>query len=218
MYGDIFFNVFFPHLSKVTAYKARELRLLYMQARKKYRSLQFFNDNPLHRVFPQGTNCHGSAYFLGTCRVEPGETVFDLGASPGDFSALAVYYGAKSVHAFDPSNSRALQHTSELNAGKILSRAVFIGGSSDHHQMTTLDDYVLQNNIAKVDFIKMDIEGGELEALRGAKHLLMAHRPKLAICVYHGVMHHREAFRFLKSLRVGYSMKSTGSILFAQVL
>lgn len=49
----------------------------------------------------------------------------------------------------------------------------------------TLDDYVSHLGLERVDFIKMDIEGAEPQALQGAQHTIAHFRPKLAICLYH---------------------------------
>jgi len=52
-------------------------------------------------------------------------------------------------------------------------------------QTTTLDHFVHQNNIPRIDFIKSDIEGAERYMLMGAKQVLKDFAPKLAICTYH---------------------------------
>ena len=49
-------------------------------------------------------------------------------------------------------------------------------------EVRKLDD-VLRGK--KVTFIKMDIEGSELAALKGTKAIITGQKPKLAICVYH---------------------------------
>jgi FkbM family methyltransferase len=49
----------------------------------------------------------------------------------------------------------------------------------------SVDHFVRKNNIKKVDYIKLDIEGAEMKALEGAKNTLASHRPQLAVCVYH---------------------------------
>lgn len=53
---------------------------------------------------------------------------------------------------------------------------------TDSVEVRKLDDLLADD---KVTFIKMDIEGAELEALKGAEQIIKTCRPKLAISVYH---------------------------------
>ena len=46
-----------------------------------------------------------------------------------------------------------------------------------------IDDIVDKND--RVTFIKMDVEGAELESLKGARKLIKRDCPKLAVCIYH---------------------------------
>ena len=52
-------------------------------------------------------------------------------------------------------------------------------------ETTTLDDFVRENNLERVDFIKSDIEGFERKLLAGAQETLRRFAPKLALCTYH---------------------------------
>jgi hypothetical protein len=71
-------------------------------------------------------------------------------------------------------------------------------------QTVSIDDFVQKNNIDKIDFIKMDIEGAELNALRGAIKTLNKFRPKLAISVYHDLNHFWGIPQFILSLGLNY--------------
>ncbi|MEM2030860.1 MAG: FkbM family methyltransferase [Archaeoglobaceae archaeon] len=50
---------------------------------------------------------------------------------------------------------------------------------------TTIDKFVEENNIEKVDFIKIDTEGYEREIIKGAKKTIRKFKPKMAISAYH---------------------------------
>jgi len=52
-------------------------------------------------------------------------------------------------------------------------------------ELTTIDKLVDELLLRRVDFIKMDIEGAERNAIAGAAATIKKHHPRLAICVYH---------------------------------
>jgi len=63
-------------------------------------------------------------------------------------------------------------------------------------------DSILKGGVAT--FIKMDIEGAELEALEGAKNTIKKYKPKLAISVYHKPNDIIEILSYIKSIMPEY--------------
>lgn len=61
-------------------------------------------------------------------------------------------------------------------------------------------------DIEKVTFIKMDIEGEELAALKGAEKVIKRDRPRLAICIYHRRKDPVEIAEYLLNLNMGYKL------------
>ena len=55
-----------------------------------------------------------------------------------------------------------------------------------------------------ITYIKMDIEGVELRALRGAVNQITTYRPKLAICVYHKTNDLLDIWNYLRKIVPGY--------------
>jgi len=76
-------------------------------------------------------------------------------------------------------------------------------GQSEQISVVKLD-YVLDGE--RVDFIKMDIEGSELNALKGAEFTIKAYHPKLAISVYHNPEDIIEIPQYILSLNSDYKL------------
>ena len=157
--------------------------------------------------------------------VKPGTVIYDVGANAGFYSMLgSVLTGARGrVIAFEPAprNLAFLREHVRLNAlgnVSILDLAVaerpgtasFKSGSSGATgslaaggdlavRTSSLDSLVESCVIPPPDLIKMDIEGGELAAIRGAKTVLRQHRPTLLLAT-HGPEIHRACLTELQAL------------------
>lgn len=138
--------------------------------------------------------------------LKPGMFFLDLGANIGYFSAIAAtLVGASGrVFAFEPSpycfarlqrslcgfeqavtynkavsdkNGRSsfYLHTEESGWGSMFCDH----DSRERIEVSTirLDDWAQQDSIARLDFVKIDIEGGEYAALTGARTLLRRFQP-----------------------------------------
>ena len=81
------------------------------------------------------------------------------------------------------------------------------GGGTRVAETVTIDDFVARRTPARLDLIKLDIEGAELETLKGAEHTLRTLRPKLAISVYHSLDDFDAIPRFIDGLGAGYRFR-----------
>lgn len=178
--------------------------------------------------------------------VKENDVVIDAGAWIGDFSAYAASKGA-TVYAFEPTNEsfQLLCKTKALNNVKVggihpvpkgLSDSeceMFISISNNNSlansfvfkqdnlnekiSVTTIDNFVEEKNLTRVDFIKADIEGAEREMLKGATNTLKKFAPKLAICTYHLPDDPQVLERIIKEANPDYKVVHLRHKLFAAV-
>ncbi|MGC9123924.1 MAG: FkbM family methyltransferase [Thermoplasmata archaeon] len=142
-----------------------------------------------------------------------GDVVIDVGASYGDTAIwYAKKFGAK-VMAFEPLKDiyEILLKNIDLNKADVIAYNIALGngkningkrqgnmlaiGNEEKFETKRLDDFEFE----RVDLIKIDVEGFELDVLEGAKKTIMKHRPKIILEV-----HSKDLFKgcteFLKKL------------------
>lgn len=177
------------------------------ESKKTYSSLIKFRCTGSRKDVPN----HGeqNQYFINDFfQYGKDEVLIDCGAFTGDtiemFLALPnMEY--KRIIAFEPDpvnygilfeNYKNNSRIELLNAGVYssngrMSFASTKGASScisddgDSSIATRNIDSICENREDPITFIKMDVEGAELPALRGAEKTILRDKPRLAICIYH---------------------------------
>ncbi len=79
---------------------------------------------------------------------------------------------------------------------------VKINAEKEEVKLVTLDEDIKEN----ISFLKMDIEGSEINALLGAKEHIIRDHPKLAICTYHRYEHLWEIPKIIRSMNPDYKL------------
>ena len=150
-------------------------------------------------------------YQRGPVRIRSGDVVLDGGAHLGVFTRRALACGARLVVAFEPEpwNAACLRKTfaSEIRAGTVVvveaaawkeSGSLCFDGRGGTGRVvdlsrgplavvgaTTIDATVQRLGLERMNFIKLDIEGAEQAALKGARETIARFAPRMAVCVYH---------------------------------
>lgn len=181
---------------------------------------------------------------------QAGDVVIDGGAYSGDTAQMFLNIcGGCHVHAFEPDPAVYAQLEANLAAQGLSERVTphrlglwesstrlsfsLSDGKGSH--ITTqgseaycmvidtvaLDGFAEQTG-TRIDFIKLDVEGAEMAALRGAAGVIRKFRPKLQVCLYHKALDCVELPLFLLELAQGYSFYvghhgsgETDSVLYA---
>ena len=107
------------------------------------------------------------------------------------------------------------------NSGRTIVSTQNVPGSVKVESIS-IDEFIQENDINSLDLIKFDIEGAEMEGLRGWAESIKRFRPKLVISIYHKLEHYFEIPIYLKSILPDYRFKlslthpfGVGTLLFA---
>lgn len=115
--------------------------------------------------------------------LRPGFRCFDVGGQGGyDALVMAKLTGGE-VISFEclPDAASEMREVFARNPYRIHTLEAFVGNGSDSSTVS-LDNVARETFMP--DFIKLDIEGAEVDALNGARHILAARKPHLIIEVH----------------------------------
>jgi FkbM family methyltransferase len=150
--------------------------------------------------------------------VSPDDIILDVGAAEGLF-ALSVINKCKQIILIEPNDYfvRALGMTFQAYVDKVTIHHIAVGNREGEvtfdqdslsgkvdgsaasgllRKITTVDKLL---GDARITYLKADLEGYEMEMLKGAKTTIQRNRPKIAITSYHTENVATEIIRELKS-------------------
>lgn len=158
-------------------------------------------------------------------------SILDVGAGTGDSAVVLSKYTDGTVYSleWDDKSRRDLEKNVQLNGLKNVRSIKAAVGKEDgllrfdafprdfyffyepangmEVETESLDSLCEKNGIENVSFIKMDIEGFELEALQGAAGVVKTHRPVIVASVYHTGKDFFEIPLLLEKLNPDYRFK-----------
>jgi FkbM family methyltransferase len=141
--------------------------------------------------------------------LHPKSTIIDIGAYNGDSVEMFLnsFRDIDQIIAFEPElnnfknlnkkfkNDKRVIPQNQIISNKVQSYYISNDGAeskvhfkkSDNSipiQSTTVDTYCNKNNIIP-NYIKMDVEGFEIQVIKGALRIIKEHKPLLAVSIYH---------------------------------
>lgn len=147
--------------------------------------------------------------------VNEGDIVVEAGVAEGNFG-LEIVDKVKKLYLVECEHSwvEALQKTFEPWKDKVVIIEKMLG-EKDEEKFASIDGIVTEGY---ANFIKMDIEGAEMSALKGAVHTLENSRNiKCAICSYHRKNAERDIRNFLEQYHF-YTTTTQGYMFFKEDL
>ncbi len=171
---------------------------------------------------------HTMYFPLELCPLTDHEVFVDCGAYDGDSIRSFLAQPKKSfqrIHSFepDPANFEKLEKEVLLRPEResiTLQRAAVgahtgtVTFSGDGNEASSVGKGDMVVNCVALDealsdtqptYIKMDIEGAELDALNGARKIIQRHSPVLAVCTYHVQDHLWKIPLLIQSINPNYS-------------
>jgi len=157
--------------------------------------------------------------------VREGDVLLDIGAAEGLF-ALSVIDKCKKILLIEPNDSfvNSLKRTFSNYTDKIeifnvavgsvdgkisfdqnsLNGRVVIDASSSNQKEMWMIDHLLPVH-TKISYLKADLEGFEVEMLKGAKETILRNRPRIAITSYHPENEAKEIIDLVKGFVPHYN-------------